>query len=692
MKEIRRKTVIIIGIYILFLLACSAGIQVKGSQNPWELSWQGEGDMPYFRSSVMLEIRLKKGNSPEQIRIFVNNQQQEISWSYGKKAEIYFPKEGSYDFCIEHENGEREERKIYIELSSPTVPKVNTDSYKVGTWTAKSVKLKVYGAKAISGIERYEYKIGENSWQSMKKDEILINQNMEEVIFVRAISKAGRTGDVESVLVKVWKNAPDHAEIVYPKPKNNGWYQEIPRISYRAAKQTGPEVTEYFRLVNIRTKESYVMKNEIPSIKRDGIYRLSEWSVDEAGNHSQKIQVHYFKIDSQKPKIKVIYKNQFLKKRVCRQQKIEIQIIDENLKKNQVEIQTSGAAKFQWMEEQKIYKIIVNFQKEGMQSLKISAGDYAGNIVQWRENRFEIDRTSPQIQIQGIRNYESYKKGIVPAIQIKDKNRDVSEEKMFLNGKPWRLSEIKEDGQYCLKVCVRDQAGNQTTKKKYFTLNQQGIHLKFLQKKLIGKAIREKDFIPAFYVDSADPVQVQRFLVNGRNTEYVWKKNVLKTKYPITQDGKYILQVFLMDASGNKARSGKICFTYDAKAPEILIEGLKPDHTCLYGNKVQVRTKKKEDILDSVILDGRILAKKKNQKTIECRELGEHVLILRAIDSAGNVSKKRIEFTVIKVLPKAVKHVLEKEELKPEHGAFIYSTVIFAISMIILLLRKKKRK
>lgn len=692
MKEIRRKTVIIIGIYILFLLACSAGIQVKGSQNPWELSWQGEGDMPYFRSSVMLEIRLKKGNSPEQIRIFVNNQQQEISWSYGKKAEIYFPKEGSYDFCIEHENGEREERKIYIELSSPTVPKVNTDSYKVGTWTAKSVKLKVYGAKAISGIERYEYKIGENSWQSMKKDELLINQNMEEVIFVRAISKAGRTGDVESVLVKVWKNAPDHAEIVYPKPKNNGWYQEIPRISYRAAKQTGPKVTEYFRLVNIRTKESYVMKNEIPSIKRDGIYRLSEWSVDEAGNHSQKIQVHYFKIDSQKPKIKVIYKNQFLKKRVCRQQKIEIQIIDENLKKNQVEIQTSGAAKFQWMEEQKIYKIIVNFQKEGMQSLKISAGDYAGNIVQWRENRFEIDRTSPQIQIQGIRNYESYKKGIVPAIQIKDKNRDVSEEKMFLNGKPWRLSEIKEDGQYCLKVCVRDQAGNQTTKKKYFTLNQQGIHLKFLQKKLIGKAIREKDFIPAFYVDSADPVQVQRFLVNGRNTEYVWKKNVLKTKYPITQDGKYILQVFLMDASGNKARSGKICFTYDAKAPEILIEGLKPDHTCLYGNKVQVRTKKKEDILDSVILDGRILAKKKNQKTIECRELGEHVLILRAIDSAGNVSKKRIEFTVIKVLPKAVKHVLEKEELKPEHGAFIYSTVIFAISMIILLLRKKKRK
>lgn len=692
MKEIRRKTVIIIGIYILFLLACSAGIQVKGSQNPWELSWQGEGDMPYFRSSVMLEIRLKKGNSPEQIRIFVNNQQQEISWSYGKKAEIYFPKEGSYDFCIEHENGEREERKIYIELSSPTVPKVNTDSYKVGTWTAKSVKLKVYGAKAISGIERYEYKIGENSWQSMKKDELLINQNMEEVIFVRAISKAGRTGDVESVLVKVWKNAPDHAEIVYPKPKNNGWYQEIPRISYRAAKQTGPKVTEYFRLVNIRTKESYVMKNEIPSIKRDGIYRLSEWSVDEAGNHSQKIQVHYFKIDSQKPKIKVIYKNQFLKKRVCRQQKIEIQIIDENLKKNQVEIQTSGAAKFQWMEEQKIYKIIVNFQKEGMQSLKISAGDYAGNIVQWRENRFEIDRTSPQIQIQGIRNYESYKKGIVLAIQIKDKNRDVSEEKMFLNGKPWRLSEIKEDGQYCLKVCVRDQAGNQTTKKKYFTLNQQGIHLKFLQKKLIGKAIREKDFIPAFYVDSADPVQVQRFLVNGRNTEYVWKKNVLKTKYPITQDGKYILQVFLMDASGNKARSGKICFTYDAKAPEILIEGLKPDHTCLYGNKVQVRTKKKEDILDSVILDGRILAKKKNQKTIECRELGEHVLILRAIDSAGNVSKKRIEFTVIKVLPKAVKHVLEKEELKPEHGAFIYSTVIFAISMIILLLRKKKRK
>lgn len=692
MREVQKKTAVIFGICILFFLMCSIGVKGKGDQKPWELSWKGDGSMPFFQSSAVVEIQLKKGNLPKEIKIFINNQQQEVSWHYKRSTEIYFSKEGIYDFCIEHESGERESQRIYVELNSPTIPKVDTDSYQPGTWTSKSVKLTANGAKAVSGIERYEYKMDGDSWKVMEKGEIKIHQNMEEIISIRAISKAGRIGDMKNILVKVWKSSPNNAEIVYPKAQKNGWYQKIPQILYKTIKSKGPEVTEYFRLVNLQTKESCTMKNSIPKISKDGVYQLLEWSIDEAGNRSKKMQVYDFKIDSQKPKIFVVYKNEFSKKRICRSQKVEVQILDENLNRDQINIKTSGTAKFQWLKEQKIYKIIVNFQKEGMQNLEILAKDYAGNDVKWQENHFEIDRTSPKIQIEGIKNYESYRCNILPVIQIKDKNRDFSKEKIYLNGKLWKVSEIKEDGQYCLEVFVEDTAGNQTRKKKIFSINKKGIEIQFLQKKILGKEINEKNFFPAFRVDSVEPVQVQQFLINGRNIEYVWKKRILKTKKPIKEDGNYILQLVLVDAAGNKAKSPKIDFTYDTKAPDIVTEGLGSDHHCFYGKEIKVRTKKKEDTLVSAMLDGKTLIVGKNQVRIRCKKLGKHVLVLKALDQAGNMSKKHIEFTVTKVLPKVINKDANKEIKKYENKTGIAFFAFCSISAGVLLFRMKKRK
>lgn len=692
MKKIRKRMWIVFCICTFLLLTGFTGMKVKGNQKLWELSWIGSGNMPYFQSSAVLKIHLKKGNLPNQVKVFVNHQQQKLEWSYEKNAEIYFSKEGVYDFCIEHKNGVRENQKIYVELSPPDMPKADTNSYKEGTWTAKTVKLTVYGAKSITGIEKYEYKIGNHSWETMKDGEVLINQNMEEIIWIRAVSKAGRTGNIKGISVKVWKSPPDLSEVVYSKGESGGWYQRAPQIFRRILYQEGPEVIEYFRLMNIRTKESCTMKNAVPQIKKDGIYRLSQWSVDEAGNHSSKIQVYNFKVDSQKPKIRITYKKKFSKKRVCRQQTAEVRILDENLRKNQVEIKTSGTVKVQWLKEQKIYKIVVDFQKEGNQSLEISARDYAGNRMILREEPFQVDRTPPQIKIQGIQNYESYDRKVKPMIIIKDHNRSTAKEKNYLNGRLWKMSEILKDGRYCLEVIAADKAGNQSKKKRYFTVNQRGIQIQFLQKEIVGKVTREKNFIPKFQVKSVEPVQVQKFLVNGRNIEHVWENDTLKSKYPFKENGKYTVQVYLIDASGEKAKSQPIHFTYDTKAPELLIKGLGTDASCFYGEKIWIRTRKKQDFFRLAILDGKKISGKKNQIEIKCKELGHHVVVLEALDLAGNVTKKRVEFTVVKVWPKIEKKEGKKEKLEYENRTGMYVMALFVFSIVVLLFRMKKRK
>ena len=73
----------------------------------------------------------------------------------------------------------------------------------------------------------------------------------------------------------------------------------------------------------------------------------------------------------------------------------------------------------------------------------------------------------------------------------------------------------------------------------------------------------------------------------------------------------------------------------------------------------------KTDQWEKVILDGK--EQKLEHHKITWKELapGKHVLHLKAVDQAGNKTDQRITFKITKVLPKAVKQIVVKQDKIP---------------------------
>lgn len=94
--------------------------------------------------------------------------------------------------------------------------------------------------------------------------------------------------------------------------------------------------------------------------------------------------------------------------------------------------------------------------EEGKYELRIKAVDEAGNVTEVVYN-FEIDKTAPEINITGVIDGMKYDKEVEPVIRVSD---DVNLS-MTLNEEEYTGGEIKEEGNYILKIVATDKAGNE---------------------------------------------------------------------------------------------------------------------------------------------------------------------------------------------------------------------------------------
>jgi hypothetical protein len=328
-------------------------------------------------------------------------------------------------------------------------------------------------------------------------------------------------------------------------------------------------------------------------------------------------------------------------------------------------LRTSGKQVKPWKLEGDHYETEVIFLKDGKQTLSVQAEDLAGNKMIIQEKSFIIDTQKPRIKIQGIDNGRSYSKPVKIQVDVKDQNLNPDKTYIYLNGKKMNSVMIKKDGYYTIDVKTEDLAGNQNRCSRKFTVNQKGIQIHFLQEDLKEKQISTKNLKPGFRIESLEPVQVMAFLVNGQKKEYQWKEDKVYIKDPITENGKCSVSLHVKDSAGNEKTSEEIQFFYDTQKPVIKIEGLDQKSECEYGKQISILLENKTDQWEKVILDGK--EQKLEHHKITWKELapGKHVLHLKAVDQAGNKTDQRITFKITKVLPKAVKQIVVKQDKIP---------------------------
>lgn len=686
---------------VLFLLLAAIPADTKGMEETvvWDITFKGTGTEPFFRSSVTMELDLKGTDTKDDINIFINRQKWEGEWDYEQSLKMTFYEEGNYEIHLVHKNGYEETRKITVELNNPSVPKIKSGSYSEGKWTSQNILLEAYGTKAVSKISHYEYRTGESEWKSMKKGMLEMKQDMDDIVLVRAVSNAGRYSEVQKIWCRLWKRNPNLSRITCSEKSRNGWYQKIPEFTYESEQTEGPVIHTYARLTQLQTGQTQTEIDKIPKIKKDGKYQLKVWTKDEAGNRSENSFYTTCFVDTKKPEIFIEYKNKI--QEISKYQRAKIRIKDQNILRKSMKIMTSGKQIKGWSRSGEYYESEVVFDHDGQHNLSVTAEDMAGNISIREEKTLKIDTKKPEIQISGIQNGKSYKTPVSIKLQVKDENSNMKKTKVYLNGKRWNFDQLKEDGYYLLRVEAEDLAGNQSVVIKKFTINKKGVQIHFLQEKLEGKDVSQKNLRPGFHIASLEPVQVTGFLVNGQKVPYEWKGDKVYMKQPVTLNGKYCINLNVTDANGLHVSSKKITFMYDTKQPVIQLRGLNAKNECDYGTTIFISLENQKDYWTKIKLDKRNIADLKSKISLKNLEPGVHVLKLEARDAAGNTTKEKIKFEVTKILPDPVKKIVKKDQKregnvnkkdeKTEVILWIAAGMILVISAAGLIYRKHSK-
>lgn len=688
------KTVkVLAGICLLFFVSgfFTGKKEVRGEDKLWRIRWEEEEFFPYFRKSTVMSIYLNQVVQKEDVKIFVNGQQRTAEWNYGQNAKIYFDGEGIYHIRVEHESGAIQEETIYVELTNPGPPRISCGEYEPGTWTSKTISLCAYGRNTVSGKCRYEYRMGNGAWERMPDGKIQIKENMDDMIYIRGVSKAGRQGEIAAIRCRLWKTKPKVPQIVHDMPNANGWFAKIPQIGYKTDDIKGPQTDVVFSLFHVTPNRQYQTKNRIPEIKEDGIYYLKAKSMDEAGNESDETKPLILRIDRCAPKITVHFQNPPGNSRVLKEQTAAVSMEDDHLDIRTVQVETSGK-QGKWRKKGNRYVTEIVFKKEGEQFLKIKGADKAGNEAQEEVKKFLIDRTGPEIQMKGIKNHGSYGKNVFPKIYVHDKNAGKVSVYIQLNQKKWKPAPIQKDGYYMLCVTARDRAGNTTRKNCRFHVNKEGVRITFSDCKMNGEIINQKEFYPGFRVKSREPVHVEGFIINGQFSDYVWKENYLYTRYPLKDNGKYRIFLKVRDAAGKRAVSDTAEFIYDTKKPYVVIYGMDKKERIPYGKDIIVEVQKKGDLLQNVSVDQKTIAANKERVVLKYLPAGSHVLTIKAKDAAGNYKKEKRKIYVTKIMPKMPKRILTTSKTEIKNTMYKKMMIFFLIVLLAVILKNRRTR
>lgn len=233
------------------------------------------------------------------------------------------------------------------------------------------------------------------------------------------------------------------------------------------------------------------------------------------------------------------------------------------------------------------YECKICCKKEGWYELQVSGEDCAGNPAVSETYQWRIDKTAPQLFLQGIEDQKHYQKpmkikGWIEEEQLEEKKtgwkligKEQGELPLQVSGDKkkiiWELSEDMKDDWYTLSVCAEDFAGNRLEETIVFCLNQAGPRYEISGAK-DGGIYKENPEITIRIKDKSRLVQYQ--ILYGRESEVTalkaedyqiqeqweetqWMYEIRLQPKIFQREGIYTLTVYAKDEAGNENSSIK---------------------------------------------------------------------------------------------------------------------------------------
>lgn len=389
--------------------------------------------------------------------------------------------------------------------------------------------------------------------------------------------------------------------------------------------------------------------------EKEGRYHISLYAVDSAGNRSHAIE-RSFIIDGTAPVISVEGISDGVDQRTAANVSINISEMLFDTAEVNISLTRSTMDNTEYIPIQSYIPQAVNDLREvninsdGEYELQVLAKDGAGNAAK-SVRRFRIDTTAPDISVEGIDEGEAvrdpvirfnagemfYSSTVMSSVlekKQKDGYRQVSRDDRVMQGARDHMDiHPEKEGEYRLTCTATDRSGNSASKTVDFVVDATPP---------VISGINEMDnrFLKSFTL----PGKVADLVTDATKVS----ANVYVNDTPvgdnevIIEEGKYVLTILAEDSAGN-ASEASASFIVDHTSPQVVLEGFDRDGNIKKGSMIKVGLADESDQLLEVKFDGRnIVIDKDNKAYIAVDGYGEHVIAVRATDSAGNVTDTEI--------------------------------------------------
>ncbi|MGN0203301.1 MAG: Ig-like domain repeat protein [Coprococcus sp.] len=771
--------------------------EVKGGRGPWQIRWN---------------IRYQLAETGDIIEIVGTCEElQEVLAEYGigriekNKEEIHvvLSSEGSYEvyLSVTDMDGTSMESGVYYLVIDRTAPSVSVSEISealmghniYGRLEIPVISVLVddqYEACAASGLSQIVYHITDCSgnvtegyllqndeenaaqWQGyLQPDPVKFADGRLEIV-VTASDKAGNVNHSQVVMLMT-----DTREPVVEFEFDTADRLEDKYYSHRKVLQITVEEENFDMacspVVMTENEGGYTFTGwqqrgakttGMIIFSEDGEYGVTFSCKDLAGNSSGMKELMNFIIDKTAPVISVSYDDQQVRNERYYSEKRTafITVEDHNFREEDGVINIHCDEKEEipvvgpWTSDGDSHKAQITFEADGSYSLSVDWADPAGNKAEgYRSGTFIIDRTEPELTIEGVSDCSSNNGKVAPEVRIYDENVHVNGIMLSLQEASGGALEIEPmirrisdeqgeaiifddfgpemDGIYTLKAEAEDLAGNKTFREIKFSVNRGGSSFSFSDgtKKLFEKIfIRQPKDIVIFEnnvdwltdreisvycngeMEELSEGQDYRIDVAGSGNTPKQYTYTIPAEY-FEKEGVYTIHLYSQDCasniSSNDAVKQKAGFILDSTAPSITVANLEERH--YYHEKEHEFTAVITDntMLESVryYLDGQLVRTYKKDELeqmdgvlyLKTGSADDYQTIkLEAEDAAGNLSESKEWHILVNATQQTIRqsgwNVQEEENV--QRGAvmivFIGTAVVVGVLGIIWFWVRKQKK